>query len=578
MVRIRSEHNSEKYRKHSDRNQNLYTGKKKASSRKKRELSPFHRLSVTTEQQKKLMLTAENNSYCVFDIETTGGNPSNNGITEICAFRLKDGAITDKFYSLVNPKIPIPPIVRKMTGINNKMLKDAPLIREVMPSFLNFLGDDILVSHNTIGDLKFIRYFAEQTTGQVPANFFLCTHLLTERIFPGAPDKSLSGIAAYLGATISEGSHRAEADAKLTIDVFLGLLRQFHQHDLRSVEDAIRFQDDFESALRLGWAIHQDELDSIRNSSGVLRFFGKKKQELFLISSFNCRRSLTSFRQTEKIPRQILRDLMRATRIRADYFPHIYPAMLHEQTLISEASIRSHPSSLHQRSTLAFCIFAGDNVTGADYLLKITNPTTPVMHVFGPISDRKAAVRLSEQLRIILGSKKSSQGITIPANRIRQILDLFEQKKPSAFRKLFKKSLNLVFFLSKALRTKQQELSKAELLLEELRQDLQGYDDLTAYTGMILIEDSANKKSFIYPVIQSQSYPPFEGSLPAKEWLLRTEEGLQKISEFRRKAKQAQKKKGPYHLCSASLWMLCGKKGKLPPGSSYLPLEEMDKI
>src|SRR5438552_3649727 len=60
--------------------------------------------------------------YIVFDLETTGGNPEKNGITEIYAIRFKDGIAHDTFGTLVNPQIPIPPIVRRMTGINNKMV------------------------------------------------------------------------------------------------------------------------------------------------------------------------------------------------------------------------------------------------------------------------------------------------------------------------------------------------------------------------------------------------------------------------------------------------------------------------
>ena len=86
----------------------------------------------------------------VFDIETTGGNPERNGITEISALKIRNGQVLDKYYSLVNPLIPVPGIVRRMTGITNKMLKDQPLIEEVMPSFIEFIGSDVLVSHNTI--------------------------------------------------------------------------------------------------------------------------------------------------------------------------------------------------------------------------------------------------------------------------------------------------------------------------------------------------------------------------------------------------------------------------------------------
>ena len=73
----------------------------------------------------------------VFDIETTGGNPERNGITEIFAIHFVKGKVGATFHSLVDPGIRIPPIVRRMTGITNRMVKKEPVIEEVMPKFLD---------------------------------------------------------------------------------------------------------------------------------------------------------------------------------------------------------------------------------------------------------------------------------------------------------------------------------------------------------------------------------------------------------------------------------------------------------
>ena len=97
-----------------------------------------------------IKLDLEDGRFIVFDIETTGGNPERNGITEICALRYEGGEIVDRMCTLVNPKVPIPPIVRRMTGINDRMVRNAPTIDKVMPEFLEFIGNDVLVSHNTI--------------------------------------------------------------------------------------------------------------------------------------------------------------------------------------------------------------------------------------------------------------------------------------------------------------------------------------------------------------------------------------------------------------------------------------------
>ena len=193
---------------------------KKRKADKKEAFRQYANMPISQDMKRILDTDLQDLQCCVFDIETTGGNPDNNGITEICAFKVEKGVITDRFYSMVNPRVPIPPIVRRMTGINNRMVRDAPLIEEVMPALLDFIGNDILVSHNTIGDLKFLRYFAKQTARHTMENFFLCTHLLTEKLASDAPDKSLSGVAKYLGIRFDDDAHRAEADAKITYEVF----------------------------------------------------------------------------------------------------------------------------------------------------------------------------------------------------------------------------------------------------------------------------------------------------------------------------------------------------------------------
>src|SRR5262245_32252338 len=95
--------------------------------------------------RERLQLALESGQFIVFVIRTTGSNPEKNGITEIFAIRWKDGEVKDTFYSMVNPGIPIPPIVRRMTGIDNKMVRNAPRIDEVMPDIVKFIGDDVLV-------------------------------------------------------------------------------------------------------------------------------------------------------------------------------------------------------------------------------------------------------------------------------------------------------------------------------------------------------------------------------------------------------------------------------------------------
>ena len=100
--------------------------------------------------------------YCVLDIETTGLSFRTEKITEFGAIKIKNGQIIDTFECFVNPEKPIPYEVIKVTHITDDMVRDAETIEQVLPKFLEFIGDDVLVAHNANFDIGFIRHFAKQ--------------------------------------------------------------------------------------------------------------------------------------------------------------------------------------------------------------------------------------------------------------------------------------------------------------------------------------------------------------------------------------------------------------------------------
>ena len=95
--------------------------------------------------------------YVVFDIETTGFSPEKNNIIEIGAVKVTNGEIVDRFSEFVNPEVPIPFEIEKLTSINDEMVKDAETIETLLPRFLEFIGDAALVAHNANFDVSFIR-------------------------------------------------------------------------------------------------------------------------------------------------------------------------------------------------------------------------------------------------------------------------------------------------------------------------------------------------------------------------------------------------------------------------------------
>lgn len=167
--------------------------------------------------QQKLQLV-----YAILDIETTGGQFGEEGITEIAIYRFDGHEVTDQFISLVNPEIPIQPFVVKLTGINNDMLKTAPKFFEVAKRIIEITDGCIMVAHNASFDFRILRTefrrlgydFQTQT---------LCTVELAQQLIPEQPSYSLGKLVRGLGIPIAD-RHRAAGDALATLKLFQLLL------------------------------------------------------------------------------------------------------------------------------------------------------------------------------------------------------------------------------------------------------------------------------------------------------------------------------------------------------------------
>ncbi|MBR4015707.1 MAG: PolC-type DNA polymerase III [Anaerotignum sp.] len=159
-------------------------------------------------------------TFVVFDIETTGLSRETERITEIGAVKVKEGKIIDRFSTFVNPEKPISAEITKLTGITDEMVADAPKIREILPEFLAFCGDAVLVAHNAGFDMGFIRLNAEKNCGIEVRNTVLDTVELARILLPELGKHKLDIVCAHLGVEL-KGHHRAVNDAEATAEVFL---------------------------------------------------------------------------------------------------------------------------------------------------------------------------------------------------------------------------------------------------------------------------------------------------------------------------------------------------------------------
>lgn len=155
-----------------------------------------------------------NDEFVVFDIETTGLSPIKDKITEIGAVRIKHGKIAGKFSELINPEIPIPENITKLTGITDEMVRDKETIKEILPKFLEFVGDCPLVAHNAGFDCGFIRAKAGEL-GLNVSNTVIDTLQLSRVLLPELKKHKLNLVCEHLGISL-ENHHRAADDAEAT--------------------------------------------------------------------------------------------------------------------------------------------------------------------------------------------------------------------------------------------------------------------------------------------------------------------------------------------------------------------------
>jgi DNA polymerase-3 subunit epsilon len=160
--------------------------------------------------------------YTILDIETTGGQFNEEGITEIAIYKFDGHKVVDQFISLVNPEKPIQPFVVKLTGINNAMLRSAPKFYEIAKRIIEITQDCIIVAHNSSFDYRILRTeFSRLGFDYIRPT--LCTVELSQKLIPGQPSYSLGKLVRSLGIPVTD-RHRASGDAMATVKLFKMLL------------------------------------------------------------------------------------------------------------------------------------------------------------------------------------------------------------------------------------------------------------------------------------------------------------------------------------------------------------------
>jgi len=230
-------------------------------------------------------------TFCVVDLETTGGSPTDSRITEIGAVTWRGGERLGVFETLVNPGVPIPRSITHLTGIDDLMVADAPPIEWVLPTFAEFARGTVFVAHNARFDFTFLNVaLARLDFDQLPPPP-VCTARLARRVvWPDVPNVRLQTLAQYFRTAVRP-NHRALADAQACAEVLQGLLGLGGRLGIRTLGDLhmavrARGRPNF-GKIRLA--------DDLPNAPGVYLFRARDGRVLYIGKSKDLRGRVRSY-------------------------------------------------------------------------------------------------------------------------------------------------------------------------------------------------------------------------------------------------------------------------------------------
>lgn len=178
----------------------------------------------------------EDDTYVVFDVETTGLSAVYNKIIELAGVKIRGGEVIDTFERFANPHHPLSAITTNLTGITDDMVKDAPEVSEVVKDFSEWIGDSILVAHNASFDMGFFYEACKQADLPNVVYPVIDTLELARLIHPEMGNHRLNTLTKKYGIELTQ-HHRAIYDAEATGHLFLRLLKEAEELGIHYLDD-----------------------------------------------------------------------------------------------------------------------------------------------------------------------------------------------------------------------------------------------------------------------------------------------------------------------------------------------------
>lgn len=323
-------------------------------------------------------------TFVVVDLETTGGAPDGGGITEIGAVKVRGGEQLGVLATLVNPGQPIPPFITVLTGITQAMLLPAPPIEQVLPSFLEFIADAVLVAHNAPYDVGFLKAACAKHGYRWPNPRVLDTAALARRVLTRdeVPNRKLGTLAAYF-RTATQPTHRALDDAKATVDVLHGLIGRLGGHRVDTVGDAIEFA----RAVTPTQRRKRHLAEGLPKVPGVYIFRAADDRPLYVGTSVDIATRVRSYFTAGEKRARISEMLAAAERVEAVECAHSLEAEVRELRLIA-----AHAPPYNRRSKYPERMVWLKLTDGPYPRLSIVRDLSPTDTAYlGPFTSRRAA-------------------------------------------------------------------------------------------------------------------------------------------------------------------------------------------
>ncbi|MDV6012711.1 DEDD exonuclease domain-containing protein [Haloechinothrix sp. LS1_15] len=341
-------------------------------------------------------------TFVVLDLETTGGRPAHDRITEIGAVKVRGGQLLGEFSTLVNPGRPIPPQVASLTGITDAMVADAPELATVLPAFLEFAAGDVLVAHNARFDLGFLRAACSAHGYARPDHRVLCTvrlarHVLSRR---DAPSCKLSALATLFGARTPE--HRALHDARATVDVLHALLERVGSLGVHSIDELVAFQARVSPQQRRKRSLAAH----LPAAPGVYLFRGPNDEVLYIGTASNLRNRVQQY-FTGSETRSRMREMVTL----ATSVAHVECATALEAEVREQRLLAAHRPSYNRRAKNPH----------RSWWIALTSESFPRLSVvrrerpgaLGPFGSRRSAARTAATLTAAVGLRSCTQRIAV---------------------------------------------------------------------------------------------------------------------------------------------------------------------